>query len=74
MPAPEGDGAFLYDTQGPLGNRKICLSKGKPLYIDSNLARLKGMLEAYGCKVHAALPAAQAADDKPEPKLKPWQK
>lgn len=74
MPAPEGDGAFLYDTQGVMGSRKISLSKGKPRYIEPNLAKLKELLDKYGCNVHATLPAAQAADDKQEPRLKPWQK
>lgn len=74
MPAPEGDGAFLYDTQGITGRRKIALTRGMiPRYIEPNLAKLKEILEKYGCNVHQT-PAATAADDKQEPKLKPWQK
>lgn len=74
MPSPEGDGAFLYDTQGELGKRQIALSRGiNPKYIEPNLARLKEILSEYGCNVHGT-PAATAADDKSEPKLKPWQK
>jgi hypothetical protein len=74
MPAPEGDGAFLYDTQGVMGERKIALSRGRvPRYIEPNLARLKEILSLYGCNVHQT-PAATAAVDKQEPKVKPWQK
>ena len=74
MPSPEGDGAFLYDTQGELGKRQIALSRGMvPRFIEPNLARLKELLSKYGCNVHGT-PAASAAVDKEEPKVKPWQK